>query len=160
MLQGYVFEISVRETFPSDSELESDDISMCPQEVRTSSFDLPRAQGGCVLGEERDNEGKSPLDTQVRACPVIQACPTLCDAIDCSPPGFSVLGIFQADTGVGCQFLLHTVVSPNYSQHSSLSYSQHSPLRILPNTEALRTLLNKVAAQNPQHGSRSISFST
>ena len=95
-MQGYVFEISVRETFPSDSELESDDISMCPQEVRTSSFDLPRAQGGCVLGEERDNEGKSPLDTQVHACPVIQACPTLCDAIDCSPPGFSVLGIFLA----------------------------------------------------------------
>ena len=44
-----MFEISVRETFPSDSELESDDISMCPQEVRTSSFDLPRAQGGCVF---------------------------------------------------------------------------------------------------------------
>ena len=85
-----------------------------------------------------------------------------------SPPGFSVLGIFQADTGVGCQFLLHTVVSPNYSQHSSPSYSQHSTLRILPNTEALRTLLNKEAAQNPQHGSLSkssehsslLSFST
>lgn len=56
-----MFEICVRETFPSDSELESDDISMCPQEVRTS-FDLPRAQGGCGLGEERDNESKCPVD--------------------------------------------------------------------------------------------------
>ena len=25
-----------------------------------------------------------------------QLCPTLCDSIDCSPPGSSVLGIFQA----------------------------------------------------------------
>lgn len=51
-MQGYVLEICVRETFPSDdSDLESDDITMCPQQVRTSSFDLPRAQGGwCVRG--------------------------------------------------------------------------------------------------------------
>ena len=27
---------------------------------------------------------------------VIQSCPTLCDTMDCSPPGSSVLGIFQA----------------------------------------------------------------
>ena len=26
---------------------------------------------------------------------VIQSCPTICDPIDCSPPGFSVHGIFQ-----------------------------------------------------------------
>ena len=26
---------------------------------------------------------------------VIQSCPTLCDPMDCSPPGFSVYGIFQ-----------------------------------------------------------------
>ena len=96
MLCKLLFERCVIGVFPSDSELESDDISMCPQEVRTSSFDLPRAQGGCVLGEERDNEGKSPLHTHVHACSVIQACPTLCDPIDCSPPGFSVLGIFLA----------------------------------------------------------------
>ena len=25
----------------------------------------------------------------------LQSCPTLCDPIDCGPPGFSVLGIFQ-----------------------------------------------------------------
>lgn len=40
-----------REAFPSDdSDLESDDISMCPQEIRTSSFDLLRAQEGCFRG--------------------------------------------------------------------------------------------------------------
>ena len=30
------------------------------------------------------------------ACSVAQSCPTLCDSMDCSPPGFSVHGIFQA----------------------------------------------------------------
>lgn len=55
--------ICVREAFPSDdSDLESDDISMCPQESRTSSFDLPRAQGDYALGEERDCEGKGPIN--------------------------------------------------------------------------------------------------
>ena len=29
---------------------------------------------------------------------VTQSCPTLCDAMDCSPPGFSVPGILQART--------------------------------------------------------------
>ena len=41
-----------------------------------------------------------------------QSCPTLCDPMDCSPPGSSVHGILQArilDTGVGCHFLLHLV---------------------------------------------------
>ena len=27
---------------------------------------------------------------------VTQSCPTLCDPMDCSPPGFSICGIFQA----------------------------------------------------------------
>ena len=33
--------------------------------------------------EEKENE-------------VIQSCPTLCDPMDCSPPGSSIHGIFQA----------------------------------------------------------------
>ena len=32
----------------------------------------------------------------VRACSVTQPCPTLCDPMDCSLPGSSVCGIFQA----------------------------------------------------------------
>lgn len=61
-MQGYVLEICVREAFPSDdSDLESDDISMYPQQVRTSSFDLPRAHGGYVLGEAGDCKGNGPL---------------------------------------------------------------------------------------------------
>jgi len=30
------------------------------------------------------------------ACSVMQSCPTLCDPTDCSPPGSSVHGVFQA----------------------------------------------------------------
>ena len=33
---------------------------------------------------------------QLSACSVTQLCPTVCDPMDCSLPGFSVHGIFQA----------------------------------------------------------------
>ena len=36
----------------------------------------------------------------------LQSCPTLCNPIDSSPPGSIVPGILQANTGVGCHFLL------------------------------------------------------
>ena len=35
-----------------------------------------------------------------------QSCPTLCDSMDCSPPGSSVYGILGKSTGVGCHFFL------------------------------------------------------
>ena len=34
----------------------------------------------------------------------LQPCPTLCDPMDYRPPGFSVHGILQENTGVGCQY--------------------------------------------------------
>ena len=38
---------------------------------------------------------------------VAKSCPTLCDPMDYSLPGFSVHGIFPGkNTGVGCYFLL------------------------------------------------------
>ena len=36
------------------------------------------------------------LAFQVCVCSVTQSCPALCDPMDCSPPGSSVCGIFQA----------------------------------------------------------------
>ena len=30
------------------------------------------------------------------AAKLLQSCPTLCNAVDCSPPGSSIRGIFQA----------------------------------------------------------------
>ena len=37
----------------------------------------------CLAGMESESE-------------VAQSCPTLCDSMDCSPPGFSIHGVFQA----------------------------------------------------------------
>ena len=34
----------------------------------------------------------------IAAAKSLQSCPTLCDPMDCSPPGFSVHGILQART--------------------------------------------------------------
>ena len=42
-------------------------------------------------------EGSIPIfDLGVQVVCVAQLCPNLCDHMDCSPPGSSVLGIFQA----------------------------------------------------------------
>ena len=40
--------------------------------------------------------GNEMLLTLVQARSVTKLCPTLCNPMDCSPPGFSVHGIFQA----------------------------------------------------------------
>ena len=41
---------------------------------------------------------------------VTQSCPTLCDSMDCSPPGSSVQGIFSGkNTEVGCHFILQGI---------------------------------------------------
>ena len=41
---------------------------------------------------------------------VAQSCPTLCDPMECSLPGFSVHGMFPGkSTGVGCHFLLQGI---------------------------------------------------
>ena len=40
---------------------------------------------------------------------VTQSCLTLCSPIDCSPPGSSFHGIFQAGKRVGCHFLLQGI---------------------------------------------------
>ena len=41
---------------------------------------------------------------------VARLCPTLCDPVDCSPPGSSVHGDFpDKNTEVGCHFLLQGI---------------------------------------------------
>ena len=50
--------------------------------------------------------GKSNMETYITMCKIyaaaaaksLQSCPTLCDPIDSSPPGFPVPGILQART--------------------------------------------------------------
>ena len=41
---------------------------------------------------------KNPLHSYTAAAKSLQLCPTLCDPMDCSLPGFSVPGILQART--------------------------------------------------------------
>ena len=45
----------------------------------------------------------------VRACSLTQSCPTLCDHVDCSPPGSNVHRISGKNTGVACHFLLQGI---------------------------------------------------
>ena len=47
-----------------------------------------------------------PIAAAAAAAKSLQSCPTMCDPIDGSPPGFPVPGILQARTRVGCHFLL------------------------------------------------------
>ena len=43
-------------------------------------------------------------------CLVAQSCPTLCDPVDCSPPGSSVHGDSPGkNTGIGCHALLQGI---------------------------------------------------
>ena len=64
-------------------------------------------------------------------CSVTQLCQTLCGSMDCSLPDFSIHGIFQARTCVGCHFLLQAAVNKT-------TYYIHFPL---PQT-ALTFLMN------------------
>ena len=54
------------------------------------------------LGWEDPLEKKMATDSSILACGVgglvTKSCPTLCDPMDCSPPGSSVHGVFQAKT--------------------------------------------------------------
>ena len=50
----------------------------------------------CHEGSANSNSREMPLTLTVCMGSVTQACPTLCDPVDCSPPGSSVHGILQA----------------------------------------------------------------
>ena len=51
-----------------------------------------------------------PFGLCLVACSVTQLCPTVCDPMDCSPPGSSVHGDSPGkNTGMGCHFLLQGI---------------------------------------------------
>ena len=70
---------------------------------------------------------------------VAQSCPTLSDPMDCSPPGSSIHGIFQAR--VGCHCLLRTAVYLHVILHSLGSTVTRSLLSLLTATLCLWLLL-------------------
>ena len=56
-------------------------------------------------------------------CSVTQAWPTLCDPMDCSPPGSSVPGDSPGkDTGVGCHVLLQGILLTPRIEPKSLMF--------------------------------------
>ena len=70
-----------------------------------------------------------------------QSRPTLCDPVDCSPPGSSIHGIFPGkNTGVGCHFLLQGIF-PTWGLNPRLwhlLYWQVDSLPLIPLSELLQ----------------------
>ena len=59
----------------------------------------------------------------------LQSCPTLCDPIDGSPPGFPVPGILQARTlEWGCHFLLQCMKVKSESEVAQLCLTPSDPM--------------------------------
>ena len=113
----------------------------------------------CYLGKGDQQSGHTLTD--VKGSEVVQSCPTLCDPIDCSLPGFSIYGIFRA--GVGCHFLLPTDVREGYKGRK-----HHCPVFLHTCSEqkgtAMQTPLptereGKLQLQNSPWASRSLSGS-
>ena len=52
----------------------------------------------CVCARKRFLHAKLPYVVTATAAKSLQSCPTLCDPIDSSPPGFPVPGILLART--------------------------------------------------------------
>ena len=59
--------------------------------------------------------------TWVHACSVTQLCLTLCNPMNCSPPGSSGHGILDKNIGVDCHFLLQGSSLPRDRNHISCS---------------------------------------
>ena len=67
-------------------------------ELRFEKFRLKLKKVGKTTRPFRYDLYQTPYDYTVAAAKSLQSCPTLCDPIDGSPPGFPVPGILQART--------------------------------------------------------------
>ena len=59
---------------------------------------------------------------------VVQSLLTLSDPMDCSLPGSSAHGIFQASTGVGCHCLLQYICIYTYNTHTLYIFFTYSSI--------------------------------
>ena len=67
-------------------------------------------------------QNASPVKSESK---VTQSCLTLCNSVDCSPPGSSIRGIFPGkSTGVGCHFLLQGIFPTQGSNPGLLNCRQ------------------------------------
>ena len=58
----------------------------------------------------------------------LQSCLTLCDPVDGSPPGSAVLGILQANTGVGCHCFLQCMKVKSESEVAQWCLTLRDPM--------------------------------
>ena len=106
-----------------------------PVHTRTNS--LPSSWG--VRTQHETNKkviavsGRERIDNQSVVL-VVQSCPTFCNPMDCSLPGYPVLGILQKNTGVDSDSLLQGISLTHGSnlgllpcRHSLPSDHQQSP---------------------------------
>ena len=79
------------------------------------------------------------IKLSIQMCLVAQSCLTLCDSMDCSPPGSSVHGdSLGKNTGMGCHALLQGIFT-THEFNLSLLHRRHSLL-----SEPPRSLLNEI----------------
>ena len=62
----------------------------------SNSADASRYQDAQEIFDIKESVTWPAEYSAMHACSVTQSCPTLCDPMDCSLPGSSVCGIFQA----------------------------------------------------------------
>ena len=92
--------------------------------------------------------------TSLRACSVAKSCPTLCDPMDCSLPGLSVHGIFQAGIVVWVAIALRRSSWPR--DWTCVSCIGRWVLCHWPTREALNIITNQGNANSDHEISRHI----
>ena len=95
--------------------------SLLPSHVSThSTFAIP---------SQLRTYAREPCTKCVYACSVTQSCPALCNPMDCSPPGSSVLGIFQARI---LEWVCHFLLQGIFPSQGSNPYLLHGQVDSLP----------------------------
>ena len=95
--------------FPSNPHLQSSSLYNQVQNVLNENRLLPETLSKNINGHHLNTVAACNVDNAV-LCLVTHQCPTLCDPMDCSPPGSSVHGDSPGkNTGVGCHALLQGI---------------------------------------------------
>ena len=105
-----------------------DVVSSC----RAAFVSSPKPSIFCPQDIPQNSSRREPVLMPLSVCMRVQSHPTLCNPTDCSLPGSSVHGMFQArNTGVGCHFLLLGIF-PTRGSNPSLLQRLHWQVDPLP----------------------------
>ena len=98
----------------------------------------------------------------VRACSVTQSCPTLCNLVDCSPPGSPVHGISQASIleWVAVSFSKGSSRPRGWARVSCISYIGRQILYRWATGEACLEIIIAIKEKEKEQGKRSASLGT